>query len=76
MIEKRCIASGCNDYPAFGWGLPSSKQPMQWACAAHRNRIGPQQQPPLSGVGRSGGGGLKGASPPKPVEQQKQGVLL
>lgn len=69
-IEKRCISTGCDQYPMFGMGTPSSGL-MRWACSGHRHIIwnGAAQAP-----GEGGSGEVPHPNPPSPP--MRQGRLL
>lgn len=39
MMDKHCHVKGCTAYPCFGFGLPSWRQGIRWACGQHREGL-------------------------------------
>ena len=66
MFEKTCIAKGCTDYSCFGYGLPSWKIPMRFACAQHKNMLTPVPAVSTTAGMTAGGGGKKHKPPATP----------
>lgn len=60
VIDKTCVAEGCAGHPCFGWGLPSWRQGMRWACWAHKAMLEnvPAAQLRATVVGREAQGRL------------------
>jgi len=76
-LDKACVVAGCQAYPLFGFGLPSGRLPMRWACADHRSNLtsGVAGAPFLPSQERAGA--LPGSRAPAPASQaREQGRLL
>jgi hypothetical protein len=67
-LQKRCIVKTCEAYPCFGYGLPSWKIPMVFACAQHRDKLGTGDGKgisfPRQAVSVAGGGVKPSRQPP------------
>ncbi len=39
MMAKSCLVAGCTGNPSFGWGLPSWRSGIRWACRNHKSLL-------------------------------------